>query len=415
VIRADGAARGNPGPASAGAVLIDAARPDAKQPDAPPLAVIARPLGVQTNNFAEYTAVVLALRRAHDLGAEEVELVLDSKLVVEQLAGRWKVRHPAIAPLFRQAQAELAGFRRWSIRHEPRAANRAADALANLALDDPPAAAAAESVHLPAPRASVAPAPASPRPEVVPRSPSEIADFLDTLLNAASFRANEPENGLMLDAGQPVRLVGASVNTSFAAIDAAADAGAELLLVHHASWSYIDRSLHEKKMARLRERGVSLYCAHASLDGADRIGTGFAMAGLLGIDVDGRFAEHEGAPAGVFGQWTGNLADLVRKTASSIGGQPEVHENSTRSARVGMVTGAGGFTSFVEEARDLGCDTYLTGEGSMYTRLFAREAGINLVLAGHYRTEAPGIKGLAAEVAKRLDVGWQFIEDEPIG
>jgi ribonuclease HI len=129
-------------------VLIDASRPAAADPDAPPVAVIARPLGVQTNNFAEYTAVVLALRRAHELGAEEVELVLDSKLIVEQLSGRWKIKHPAIAPLAISAQAELRGFRRWSIRHEPRANNRAADALANLALDDPRAAAAAEAGDL---------------------------------------------------------------------------------------------------------------------------------------------------------------------------------------------------------------------------------------------------------------------------
>ncbi|CAN5714289.1 hypothetical protein BH23CHL7_BH23CHL7_22030 [soil metagenome] len=125
-------------------MLIDADRPDARHPDAPPLAVVARALGSRTNNYAEYTAVVLALRRAHELGADEVELVLDSKLVVEQLSGRWKVRHPQIRPLVDAAKAELAGLRRWSIRHEPRAANRAADALANLALDDPAAAERAE-------------------------------------------------------------------------------------------------------------------------------------------------------------------------------------------------------------------------------------------------------------------------------
>lgn len=157
MIRADGAARGNPGPAAAGAVLIDGSRPDAAHPDAPPIAAIARPLGIQTNNFAEYTGVVLALRRAHELGADEVELVLDSKLVVEQLSGRWKVRHPVIARLANQAQAELRGFRSWKIRHEPRANNHQADAMANLALDDPPAAAAAEAGVLSALAVSHAP------------------------------------------------------------------------------------------------------------------------------------------------------------------------------------------------------------------------------------------------------------------
>ncbi len=124
--------------------MIDLDSKDAYAPDAPPVAVIARPLGIQTNNYAEYTAVVLALEKAAELGARELELVLDSQLVVEQLSGRWKVKHPAIRPLVARAQALLAGFERWSIRHERRASNFAADALANLALDDPDAARAAE-------------------------------------------------------------------------------------------------------------------------------------------------------------------------------------------------------------------------------------------------------------------------------
>jgi putative NIF3 family GTP cyclohydrolase 1 type 2 len=249
----------------------------------------------------------------------------------------------------------------------------------------------------------------------VSASPADIATWLDELLNASAFRENEPENGLVVDGGRPVTLVGAAVNTTFAAVDAAVAAGAELVLVHHASWSYIDRSLHEPKLARLRSAGISLYCAHASLDGADRIGTGFALAQLLGVTVEGRFAEYEGAPAGVQGRWQGSLDDLVRATTAQIGGNPEVIRGSPRCERVGMVTGAGGMTSWLEEARDLGCDTYLTGEGSMYTRLFAREAGMNLVLGGHYRTEAPGIRGLAAELSTALDVPWLFLEDEPIG
>jgi ribonuclease HI len=145
LIRSDGAARGNPGPAAAGAVLIDAGRADAEDPDAPPLAVVARPLGRRTNNVAEYAAVVLALRRARDLGAREVDLRLDSKLIVEQLNGRWRVKDAKLAGLFAEARALLGGFRGWRAAHEPRARNRAADALANLALDDPEAAARLEA------------------------------------------------------------------------------------------------------------------------------------------------------------------------------------------------------------------------------------------------------------------------------
>ncbi len=144
VIRTDGAARGTPGPAACGAVLIDASRPDAHDPDAPPLAVIARALGTRTNNVAEYAGLVLALRLARQLGAVEVELILDSNLIVEQLNGRWRVKDAKLQGLFREATQLLAGLRRWTARHEPRARNRAADALANLALDDPEAAAVAE-------------------------------------------------------------------------------------------------------------------------------------------------------------------------------------------------------------------------------------------------------------------------------
>ena len=135
VVRTDGAARGNPGPASAGAVLISLARPDARHPLAPPDASISDYLGVQTNNVAEYTAVVRAIGLALELGARRLELLLDSKLIVEQLAGRWRVKDTKLIPLWTAARRSLAGFDRWSATHVPRAQNSVADALANQAID----------------------------------------------------------------------------------------------------------------------------------------------------------------------------------------------------------------------------------------------------------------------------------------
>ncbi len=147
LIRTDGASRSNPGPASAGAVLIDASLPDATSVDAAPLSVVSRPLGVQTNNVAEYTALVLALKEARRLGARDIDLRLDSKLIVEQLQGRWKVKDAKMRVLWTEATALLATFDRWNATHEPRATNKAADALANLALDDPAAAARLEASY----------------------------------------------------------------------------------------------------------------------------------------------------------------------------------------------------------------------------------------------------------------------------
>lgn len=135
VIRTDGAARGNPGPASLGAALIDGSRADALEPTAQPDATISEALGHQTNNVAEWTGVVEALKLAQRLGAERVDLFLDSKLIVEQLHGRWRVKDVKLQPLHAEAKSMLAGFRRWSATHVPRAQNSTADRLANEALD----------------------------------------------------------------------------------------------------------------------------------------------------------------------------------------------------------------------------------------------------------------------------------------
>lgn len=135
VIRTDGAARGNPGPASAGAVLVDARRPDASRPDAQPLASVSEYLGLRTNNVAEYVAVVRALTLAEELGAREVDLLLDSKLIVEQVHGRWRVKDAKLVPLHAEVRARLARFARWSATHVPRAQNQAADRLCNEAID----------------------------------------------------------------------------------------------------------------------------------------------------------------------------------------------------------------------------------------------------------------------------------------
>jgi ribonuclease HI len=116
-------------------VLIDGARADALDPFAPPDATISEALGHQTNNVAEWTGVIRALALARDLGADRVDQFLDSKLIVEQLHGRWRVKDAKLQPLWVNAKAILGGFRRWSATHVPRALNAQADALANEALD----------------------------------------------------------------------------------------------------------------------------------------------------------------------------------------------------------------------------------------------------------------------------------------
>lgn len=127
VLHVDGGARGNPGPAAIGVVIADDGGEVIEE--------IAEPIGVATNNVAEYRAVLRGLERARALGATEVELIGDSELVAKQLTGAYKVKHPAMRELHAEAIRALGTFGRWGIRTVPRAENAVADALVNAALD----------------------------------------------------------------------------------------------------------------------------------------------------------------------------------------------------------------------------------------------------------------------------------------
>jgi ribonuclease HI len=127
VLHVDGGARGNPGPAAIGVVV--------SSPEGDVLEELGETIGVATNNVAEYRALLRGLERARALGASEVAIVNDSELVARQLTGAYKVKHPAMKPLYAEAIAALSGFARWSVRSVPRAQNARADELVNEALD----------------------------------------------------------------------------------------------------------------------------------------------------------------------------------------------------------------------------------------------------------------------------------------
>jgi ribonuclease HI len=124
---ADGASRGNPGPAAAGFVL------DA--PDGRPAAAGGIALGAATNNVAEYRALVAGLARALELGVTAIDVRMDSELVVRQMTGVYRVKNEGLKPLYAEAQALSRRFARFHIRHVPREQNARADAEANRALD----------------------------------------------------------------------------------------------------------------------------------------------------------------------------------------------------------------------------------------------------------------------------------------
>jgi ribonuclease HI len=130
IVEADGGSRGNPGPAAYGALVRDAKSGTV-------LAAEGLPIGVATNNVAEYRGLIAGLEMAREVDAgAAVEVRMDSRLVIEQMAGRWKIRHPDMKPLALAASRVRPAEVSWS--WVPREQNKAADALVNMALDGKP-------------------------------------------------------------------------------------------------------------------------------------------------------------------------------------------------------------------------------------------------------------------------------------
>jgi ribonuclease HI len=127
IVYCDGAARGNPGPAGIGAAVF--------AEDGSLIAEVAEGIGVATNNVAEYRAAIAGLDRCRDLGAREVTVRADSKLLVEQLSGRWRVKNPTLIRLHGEARALMKAFDRVRFEHIPRERNKVADRLANRGVD----------------------------------------------------------------------------------------------------------------------------------------------------------------------------------------------------------------------------------------------------------------------------------------
>lgn len=124
---ADGGSRGNPGPAASGAVLVDS--------EGAVIEEVGRYLGRATNNVAEWTALEIGLEAALNRGVKAIAVRLDSELVVKQLSGEYRVKHPDLQPLHRRVTSLLRKFAHADVRHVPRKQNALADAVVNRVLD----------------------------------------------------------------------------------------------------------------------------------------------------------------------------------------------------------------------------------------------------------------------------------------
>ena len=225
-------------------------------------------------------------------------------------------------------------------------------------------------------------------------------------------------NGLQVAGPNEVERVATAVDASLASIQAAAEEGADLLLVHHGLfWSGLQPVVGRlyRRLSLLMREEMGLYSCHLPLDGHAEIGNCVLLARALGLELEGRLGTYEGADIG----WWGRLPDPVSpealeiRVAKAVGrdvqalpGGPDVIET------VGVVTGGGG--SFVEEAAERRLDAFVTGEGAHHNYFDAAEIGIHVLFAGHYATETFGVRALGEHLADRFGLTSVFI-DQPTG
>lgn len=241
--------------------------------------------------------------------------------------------------------------------------------------------------------------------------------YLDDYLEVDGFPDySNALNGVQVQGPERIECLAVAVDVSEQTIDAALEAGADALLVHHGLfWGGLrplTGPLYRKVAALVRAR-AGLYSVHLPLDAHPEVGNCAVLARELKLEPDGRFGSYEGVEIGVQAPVAVERETLRTRLEDVLGGSVQLLAGGPSSIeRVAVMTGAGG--SFVEEAADAGVDALVTGEGSHHAYVAAMEHGVNVYLGGHYATETWGVRALAAHLEERFDLEWTFI-DAPSG
>jgi putative NIF3 family GTP cyclohydrolase 1 type 2 len=247
-------------------------------------------------------------------------------------------------------------------------------------------------------------------PDAIPTTLTSVRATLDELLQVSvQWPAS---NGLVVEGRPAVHKVGLAVNLSFQTVDQAIRRGCDLLIAHHVPLPSTDAHLVEPKLARLRQAGVSLYVGLESLDCAREFGTAEALARAVQVALQGRFKPDGLLECAVHGVTVGRLSEFVIRVSQRLGTEARSWENIGSFGHVAVIPGWGGRPEWMRRAQELGCDTILTGEALFPGLLFAREAGLNLIIAGRYATETPGMLALAARIARDRKLEVTFIPEE---
>ncbi|MEH0167772.1 Nif3-like dinuclear metal center hexameric protein [Paucibacter sp. JuS9] len=239
---------------------------------------------------------------------------------------------------------------------------------------------------------------------------TELDRYLGTLLEVGRFKDYGP-NGLQVEGRSEVHKLVCGVTASLALIEAAIDAGADALLVHHGLfWRGQDGRVTgwmKQRLQKLLSAEVNLFAFHLPLDAHASLGNNAQLGGRFGWQADGRFGEQDLGFVGPLAEQT--LTELQQQLQLVLGREPTVAAGDGRPLRrIAWCTG--GAQGYFEAAIAAGADVFVTGEISEPQAHLAAETGVAFVAAGHHATERYGIKALGEHLAGQFGLEQQFID-----
>jgi len=251
----------------------------------------------------------------------------------------------------------------------------------------------------------------------------ELVRYLDSELRAAEVPDYDGAlNGLQLGNSGQVTRIAAAVDFSLNTVAGAIREGATLLIVHHGMFWAGARPIVDVAYERLRQAiaaDLAVYSSHIPLDIHPELGNNTLLARELGLEPDSGFGRYKDVTVGVSGSASLPTREILERTrafsrrhASGVVSTP--FDDSRRTERWAVVTGAGASTATLAEARERGVDTLIVGEGAHHTGVEALERGPVVIYAGHYATETLGVQALARKAGDRFQLPITFV-DVPTG
>jgi len=244
-----------------------------------------------------------------------------------------------------------------------------------------------------------------------------IAGHCDRVLRTREIGDYEgAANGLQVENSGTVTRIAATVDASQATVKMAVAAKADLLIVHHGLFWSRSHPWTGKRYQLIRllvENNIAVYSSHLPLDAHSKLGNNAQLAAALGLKKLKPFFSSHGQTIGFQTNRRISRSEVGKRLERVLGAKPKLIPGGKDTCeRIGIVTGGAG--GELKQAAAEGVDTFITGEGPHWTYALAEEMGINVFYGGHYATETFGVKALAAELAKKFKLPWEFL-DHPTG